>query len=250
MVPLIGVSVLIQILCAVHCVRGGRNQMWLMVIIFLSLPGCFAYFLFEIVPDLAGRREVRLARAATARKLDPERDLRKAREALTLADTSANHIALADSLAELERWREAADEYRVGLDMAPGPDRGAMVRMARVCFELGQYGEARRLLETLPETWSQSERDRAELLLARVLDEQGESQRALELYETLGARLPGAEAQCRQAALLLKLGRRADAVMPLEETEMRLKRLDRAEKMRDRDMYDWAMRTLAELRAS
>ena len=39
---LIALSVLIQIACAVHCVRNGRNNPWLMVIIFLSIPGCIA----------------------------------------------------------------------------------------------------------------------------------------------------------------------------------------------------------------
>ena len=61
-------------------------------------------------------------------------------------------------------------------------------------------------------------------------------------------RLPGAEAQCRQAALLIKLGRKSAALPVLAEVERRLKRLDPGERAKDADMYDWAMRSLAELR--
>lgn len=240
-------SILIQILCAVHCVRGGRNQMWLMVIIFLSLPGCLAYFIFEILPGLVGRREVQSVKAAAVRKLDPERAVRAAHEALEVADTAANRIALADALAEQERWAEAIAPYDAGIAMAPGPERGVRVRLARACLEAGQAERARTLLETLPPTHSSSEADRASLLLAQALEALGESERALALYSDVGERLPGAEAQCRQAALLIARGRREAALPVLIEVEKRLKRIDPHERARQRAMFDWAARTLAEL---
>lgn len=247
---IIGFSVIVQIVCAVHCVRGGRNQMWLMVIIFLSLPGCFAYFIFEILPGLTQRREVRAAQGAVARKLDPERELRGAREALEMADTAANRIALADRLAELERWAEAVPEYETGLRKAPRPERGIAMRLARAAFEGGDAAKARAVLDDLPGTSSRVEADRSQLLMGRVLEEQGETARALALYYELGERLPGAEAQCRQAALLMRLGRRQEARAVLEEVERRVRRLGRHERGREREMYDWAARTLAELRSA
>lgn len=248
MLPILA-SIAIQIMCVVHCIRHGRNSLWLMAIIFLPVAGSLAYFFVEILPGLLGRREVRLAKAAAVKKLDPERDLRMAREALDTTDTAANRIALADAYAELERWDEAAQHYRQGIAKAPRAERGVLMRLARALFEGGRPAEAREVLEGLPETQSQSERDRANLLLARVLEEQGESARALVLYHEIGERLPGAEAQCRQAALLMHSGRRRDAVAPLEEVERRLKRIDPYERSTNRDMYDWAARTLAELRS-
>lgn len=242
-------SIVIQILCAVHCVRHGRSQLWLLVIIFFSMLGCFAYFCFEILPELTGRRQVRLAKAAAVRKIDPERGLRSAREALDTADTAANRIALGDAYAELERWGEAVPHYRQGIAKAPAPERGVQMRLARALFEAGEARAAYAVLEGLPETRSQSETDRSKLLLARVSEELGETAKALVLYHEIGERLPGAEAQCREAALLIHLGRRRDAIAPLEEVERRLKRIDSYEWSSNRDMYDWAARTLAELRS-
>lgn len=247
--PFLFASILVQIACAVHCVRGGRNSLWLMVIIFLSLPGCLAYFIFEILPGLAGRREVRAVKRAAVKALDPERGIRLAREAVEVADTAANRIALADALVALGRWGEAIPHYDIAEGKAPGVDRPTRFKLAIACFEAGKSARARALLEDLPPSGSQSENDRAALLLARLLEEEGESDRALILYAEVGERMAGAEAQCRQAGLLMAIGRRREALPPLAEAERRAKRMDRQERAKQSDMYDWAARSLAELRA-
>ncbi|HEX5183487.1 MAG TPA: tetratricopeptide repeat protein [Allosphingosinicella sp.] len=248
--PVIFLSILIQIACAVHCVRNNRNGLWLMVIIFLSLPGCLAYAIFEIFPAYAGRREVRALKSAAARKLDPDRELRRAREAVDIADTAANHSALGDTFAEAGEWKQAAAHYREALARAPGGgDRAARMKLARAELEAGDDRTARALLEALPPSASDSENDRAALLLARALEGCGETGRALAFYEELASRMAGCEAQCRLAALLIASGRRADALDPLTEVERRVKRLDRFERNKHAAMYDWAARTLTELRA-
>lgn len=247
--PFIALSILIQILCAVHCVRGGRNSLWLMVIIFLSIPGCLAYAFFEMLPGLAGRREVRAAKAVVSQRLDPERAVREARAALDLADTAANHIAVGDALAVGGFWADATPHYRQALNKAPGGDRATQSKLARARLEAGDAAEARILLEGLPPSHSPAESDRAALYLARSLQECGDTDAALNLYADVAQRLPGAEAQCRRAALLIERGRAREALAGLEEVERRVRHLDRHERAREKEMYDWAARTLAELRA-
>lgn len=241
-------SILAQIACAVHCIRHGRNSLWLMVIIFLSIPGCLAYAFFEILPEYSGRREVRAAKSAALRKLDPEREIRAARDALELADTAANRTALGDALAAAGRWSEAAANYREARARSPSGDRPTQLKLAVAEIEAGRAGEARALLESLPPSGSPSENDRAALFLARALEACGDKDRALALYAELGERMAGCEALCRQAALLVGEGRAAEARAPLEEVARRVKRLDRHQRARDSDMYAWAERTLAELR--
>jgi hypothetical protein len=247
---LIGLSVLIQLVCAVHCARRGCNNLWLMVIIFLSIPGCLAYAIFEILPGWLPARQVRTAKAAALRKIDPERQVRAAREALELVDTSANRILLADALAENGSHAEASEHYRVALAKMPAPDRPTQIKLARTELDSGGADKARKLLESLPESLSPSENDRTSLLLARALEQCGETDKALEIYADISQRLPGGEAQCRRAALLLKAGRRGEAEAPLAEVEKLVKRLDSLERRQNKDMYDWATQTLSELRGS
>lgn len=239
---------LVQVACVVHLFRNHRNTLWLWAIILLPIAGSAAYAVVEVLPGLFRRREVRAVQAAAVRKLDPERELRAAREAVDVADTAANRTALADALAEAGNWGEAVRHYREAVAKTPGQDRAAGLKLARACLEAGSTAEARRLLEALPESASPSENDRAALLLARSLDELGEADRAAALYGELGERMPGAEAQCRHAALLIARGRGAEAVPLLEEAERRARRLDKMERRKEAEMYDWAARTLAELR--
>ncbi|MEA3010551.1 MAG: hypothetical protein QOJ91_2243 [Sphingomonadales bacterium] len=239
---------LVQVLCVVHLFRNHRNNLWLWAIIMLPIAGSAAYAVVEILPGLFRRREVRAVKAAAVRRLDPDRELRAARAAVDVADTAANRTALADALAETGQWGEAVRHYREAVAKTPGKDRAARLKLAAACLEAGHLAEARRLLEALPESASQSENDRAALLLARSLEALGETDRAMALYGELGERMPGAEAQCRQAALLIAADRRGEAVAPLEEAERRARRLDKMERRKESEMYDWAARTLAEIR--
>jgi hypothetical protein len=243
-------TIAVQIACVVHLIRNNRNNLWLWAIILLPIAGSAAYLVVEILPGLFQRREVRAAKAAAVRRFDPDRELRAAREAVDVADTAATRTALADALAEAGNWGEAVRHYREAVAKTPGKDRTARFKLARACLESGNTTEARRLLESLPESASPSENDRAALLLARTLEETGDTDRAIALYAELGERMPGAEAQCRQAALLIGGGRPGEAVPLLEEAERRARRLDKMERRKEAEMYDWAARTLAELRGS
>lgn len=240
----------LQLACAVHCVRSGRNGTWVMVILFFPVIGSLAYVAMEVVPNSGVPRTAAKAQAKVKQKLDPDRDLRLARGQLETADTAANHVAYADRLAERSIWLEAIGHYEQAEAKAPGgSDRGIRLKLIKALFEAGRGKKARALLEALPPSGVQSDNDRSSLLLARMLEEAGDSERALILYADVGLRMPGAEAQCREAGLLLSLGRRHEALVPLAEAEKRARSMEKTERAKAGDMFAWAAETLAELRA-
>jgi hypothetical protein len=247
--PIIAAIILLQIACAVHCVRSGGNGLWVMIIVFFPVLGSLAYVVMEVLPRHGASRTVRKVKGAAVKVIDPERDLRAARASLETADTAANRTLFADTLAERGLWAEAIGHYEAGEAKAPGgSDRAIRFKCAGACFEAGRFKAARDLVDSLPPSASQSDNDRAALLRARLDEEAGETERALALYADLGERMPGAEAQCRRAALLITLGRDSEAMGPLIEGERRARRMDRHERARLADMYAWAAETLAELR--
>lgn len=240
----------LQLICIVHLMRTGRNPLWLTALIFLPVVSALAYLVVEILPGMGTNRHVRTARARAIDTLDPERELRGARDALGLADTAANRLHVADALAGLGRHGEAVPLYRESIAMTPGePDTRTQGKLALSLFETGQAAETLALLDTIPAPLGQSEQDRQALLRARALDHLGRKAEALDLYADIVTRMPGEEARCRYAALLLEQGWERKALGVLEEVEGRMKRLSRHQRAADAGMYRWATETLAGLRA-
>jgi len=238
----------IQVMLIIDVIRNGRNQLWIMALMFLPGPSTIAYLVIEVYPRLQGNRHVRTARAKAVAAIDPEREVRAARDALDLADTAANRIRLADALAELGRYGEALPLLREAIERGPA-DMRTGEKLARALFETDAAAEALTVLDANDPASAQSDRDRHGLLRARILEALGRKDEALAIYADLVTRLPGEEGRCRYAALLLDQGweKRAQAV--LEEVEARMKRLDRQQRSAEADMYRWAMDRLGELRA-
>jgi hypothetical protein len=239
-----------QVACVVHCVKGGRNQFWIWPLVFFPMVGCLAYFIVEVLPGMQGNRHVRTMRAQAVKALDPEREIRAARDALGLAETVANRVRLADALAETGRQGEAIPLYREAVAAQALPDANTDTKLANALFENGEIAEAQTVLDDITPSSTQSERDRLNLLRARIYDHLERKDEALALYRDIVTRMPGEEARCRYAALLLDMGRTREAFGVLEEVEDRMKRLDRYQRQADADMYRWATDKLRELRAT
>ena len=158
----------------------------------------------------------------------------------------ANRMRVADALTALGRHGEALPLYRRGIGSKPDFRGGE--KLARSLYLNDQAAEALTVLDGLPEVISQSERDRAKLLRARVLEDLGRNDEALPIYADVSQRIPGDEARCRYAGLLLKMGKRGQARLVLEEVEQRMKRIDRQSRNASAQMYDWAIKELTALR--
>jgi hypothetical protein len=236
----------LQVYCVVDVIRRGRSSLWIMALIFLPVAGAVAYFIVEILPGLQGNRHVRVARQKLVEKLDPERELRAAQQALDVADTMANRLRVADALTALGRHSEALPLYQRGA--GPRPDLRAGEKLARSLFLNDKPQEALTVVDALPRVTAQSDRDRATLLRARILEDLARNDEALEHYADVVERIPGDEARCRYAALLLKVGRKEEARRVLEDVEHRMRYIDRHTRMSEAQMYDWAMKELSALR--
>ena len=129
------------------------------------------------------------------------------------------------------------------------PDVRTQGKLAEALYETGQGAEALALLDAAPEPLGQSDRDRRILLRAKLLEHLGRAEEALERYADIITRMPGEEARCRYAALLIAQGWDRKALVVLEEVEKRMKRMDRQQRAAEADMYRWATDTLAGLRS-
>ncbi|WP_428629283.1 PLDc N-terminal domain-containing protein [Sphingopyxis sp.] len=241
------ISIALQLLCIVHVFRTGRNTAWIMAIAFLPMVGILAYFIVEILPGMSGDRRVRQARLAISDTIDPERRVRDAQGAVEFSDTVGNRMEYGDALMARERYDQALEQFRVAERKSPYADKAIGMRIAEAAYETGLAKDALAALDRLPETGSQSERDRRDLLRAKVAEINGKSADALTLYRSIVDRVPGDEVRCRIAAILIADGDKAGARAMLSEVEMRKKRTPPAMLKANAAMYDWAKRMQAEL---
>lgn len=242
------ISIALQLLCIVHVFRTGRNTAWIMAIAFLPMVGILAYLIVEILPGLSGDRRVRQARVKITDTIDPERRVRDAHDAVEFSDTVGHRMEYGDALMARERYKQALDQFRTAERKSPHIDKAIGMRIAEAAYEAGLPVDALAALDRLPETGSRSERDRRDLLRAKVAETDGRPDDALDIYRTIVDRVPGDEVRCRMAALLIERGDKADARVLLREVEQRMKRTPGATLKADAAMYDWAKRMLAGLR--
>jgi hypothetical protein len=200
------VSIVLQATLIVHCIKTGRNTIWIYVIAILSYAGIAAYLFVEVLPELFGSRTARRAGRGVKRMLDPTGDLRKYEQEARVGTNVANLQRYADELVRQERFDEAIAEYRKALTGLYEHDPNLMLGIAKAQFEKGDARAARITLDDLIRLNPDFRSHEGHLLYARALEAEGNYEKALEEYAALAPGYPGAEAPVRYAQLLKAQG--------------------------------------------
>lgn len=208
---------LVQIGFAVHALRRGHPLFWVFLIVFVPVIGCILYVIMVLLPEASGSRLARGGVRAIRQAIDPEKDLRACQDALNMTDTIGNRVALAEEYARHGRLQEAIKLYRDSLTGIYQTDPALLLGLATVSTEANEFGLEKDSLEQLLKAHPDADGPRAQLLLARALDGLGDPSSALNTYAGLLNTAPSAEAKCRYAMLLQRMGREAEAKPIFEE---------------------------------
>lgn len=234
--PLVLLSALLQIGCAVHVLRTGRPMYWLFLLLIGSYVAVAIYLFAELLPDLRQSRGARRVITGAQDRIDPERRKRQATRQLEVADTIDNRLRLAEESLNAGDFQQAAELYRSGLRGQYANDPYLMLGLARAQFGLDLPAETRRTLEELIAANPDFRSTEGHLLYARALEACGETDKALEEYDAVTQGFSGEEARVRHALLLKRTGRGAEADALFAES---LKRADLAPKYYRRDQREW-----------
>jgi hypothetical protein len=204
---------LIQGTAIVHCIKTGRNWLWIWVLIWpgIGLVAALAYVAIEIFPDLFRSRAAQRTAKGLKRAVDPFADLRRFEEEARVAGNVAARQRYADELVRHGRYEEASQQYRQALTGLYLHDPNLLLGLARAQFGSGAAAAARATLEELFRENADFLSAEAQLLYARALEAEGRAAQALEQYQALAHSYPGAEAAVRYAQLLDTQGRRDEA---------------------------------------
>lgn len=235
----------LQIACGVHVVKTGRNIYWLVIIIMAPLLGCVIYFVAEIMPELTGSRTARSAASRAAKFVDPDRELRRLVEALETADTIDNRRALADEYLRRNDAQSALKLYESSLVGMHRDDPTLLLGLARARFSLHQFAGCVAALDALRAANPDYQSPDAHLLYARGLEGQERWQDARREYDAVSRYYPGAEAKCRYALILKRLGETEKARTIFDEVARALERAGKSYVREQREWYDLARSNLS-----
>ncbi|HZR38013.1 MAG TPA: tetratricopeptide repeat protein [Nevskia sp.] len=235
---------LLQIACAVHVVRSGRDTVWLWIVIIFSFIGCVVYLITQVLPHLGQSPAVRQAKRTASRILDPEGQRRRIEARLALSDTLDNRTALARECMNRGDYGNAADLFRSCLKGMYAHDPAIMLDLARALFAAEDYAATRQTLEELIGKNPDYRSPEGHLLYARALENLGENDQALQEYTVLDSTYPGEEARARHAVLLKRLGRTAEAQTVLTTMRTRFKAAPPFYQRNERSWLDLARREL------
>lgn len=211
------IGLVIEAALITHCLRTGRNALWIVVIILLPPLGWLAYGIVELLPGLFGGAGTARAAGAMRRALTPGADLRRYEAEMQRSGDVASRQHYADALISHGRAGEAIAVYRQALSGLYENDPNLLWGLARAQFAAGAVGEARATLDTLRAKNPQFPSPEAHLLYARALEADGNAPRALQEYAAVMRSFAGAEAPLRYAQLLRTAGRPEEARRILKE---------------------------------
>jgi hypothetical protein len=172
----------VQIGLIVHCMRTGRNTIWIWVLLMLPMAGGLAYFAVEILPQLLGTRTARRTMRGVKNVIDPEKNLRQYETAARFQGGVANQQRLAEELVERGRAGEAIEIYRSALSGLYEHDPNLMSGLARAQFANQQPADARATLDSLIKQNPEFKSQDGHLLYARSLEGEGNIGKALDEF--------------------------------------------------------------------
>lgn len=205
------ISLVFQALLIIHCIKTGKNQIWIWVLALLSFVGVIAYVAAELIPDLLRSRTTQETVRGVRKALDPTATLRLLEGQARVSGGVGDQQRYAEELVRQGRHREAIDAYRQALRGLYEHDPNLMLGLARARFEAGEPAGARETLDELIRLNPEFKSPDGHLLYARALEAEGSRERALEEYKVLATYYAGAEATVRYAQLLRAAGHDAEA---------------------------------------
>lgn len=235
------VSIVLQVICVLHCIRRGTQQKWIWLIVFVPYIGSIAYFFSEILPRRSGGN---WQEELSSLFVSPAARIRRLEQNLQLTNTFNNRVLLANAYMLAGRTEEAIEIYSTSLTGAFEENEYVIHRLIAAYFQTGRYAEsiglARKIYMKPGFTRSQ-----AHLCYARALDQSGDAAGAETEFCKMKGRFADFEARYQYGLFLQRRGRDDEARHLLEDIVKESSHLSSRER---RANYLWIQKSKEELR--
>lgn len=233
------VTIILQAVCVIHCIRSRNQQNWIWLIVFLPVIGSVAYLFTEVLT----RRTIRQVQSGVGEVIRPSGSVKKLEENLRFSDTFNNRIALADAYLQSGQTRRAINLYEESLQGAFAENELGISRLIVAYYQEKRYEEVIRLaprISRLP----QFARSKAHILYAASLGHSGQPEKAEAEFQQMNGRFGNFEARYYYALMLRSYHRSEDGRRILEQIVEEIPQLSPVERRSNREWLRLAKDTL------
>lgn len=223
----IGLHVIVALFFAIHAVRSGQQIYWLMILFLFPLLGSLVYFIAIYLPSSGLRQGARKAASVAAQTLDPNRELREARDAFEYTPTAQNQVRLATALLEKGDTAQAIQHYEACLQGPFASDLEIRLGAARAQLAGGNATAALAHLDFIQRTDAHFRAEPVALARAQALAAAGRDAEAQAAYADALARFGSFECRAEYAIWAAGKGERTLALELRAELDRTMARWSR-----------------------
>jgi hypothetical protein len=229
------VTIGLQAICAIHCLRRGKQQKWIWIIVFLPMIGCLAYIFMEMF----NANDMKNVQSGVGSLLNPTGSIRKLEENLRFADTFKNKVALADAYLATGNIDKAIALYESCLTGSFTEHEHVNKQLIIAYFEVSRFAEIAvigKKIYNLP----QFAHSRAHMIYAISLANTGNNEEAEKEFKLMKGRFSNYESRYQYGLFLNRIGRTEDAKKLFHEMVDETSHLNSRERSQNREWFNKA----------
>jgi hypothetical protein len=234
----------LQAICVFHCIRKGRPNTWIWLIVFLPVVGCLIYIFTEIF----NRRDIQNMQSGMSSVFNPGGSVRRLEENLRFSDTFANRIELADAYLATGNTDRAIELYEASLEGNFKENEYVFNQLIIAYYQKKRYSDIILIAQKIY-TRPQFARSRPHIMYAAALGYTGNYDQAEKEFKTMKARFANYEARYYYALLLAGTGRVNEARTIFSEMLSEVSHLSSQERRYNRNWFRLAKDELNKLNA-
>lgn len=240
--PFYIITLILQAICVIHCVRKRNQNYWIWLIIFLPIVGCIAYFFSEIFTN----REIKTVKTGVGEMLNPSGSIKKLEQNLKFSDTFNNRILLADAYLAAGQTTRAIPLYEGSLNGAFEENEYGITQLIAAYYAEKRYTDVLKMAEKIYSK-PQFPRSNAQILYAMSLAYSGKDELAEKEFLGLKARFSNFQARYNYALFLLKNNRDQEARQLLSDISDEVTQLSKVEKKYNREWINLSKELLKKI---
>lgn len=233
------ITILLQAICVIHCVRSRTQQNWIYLIIFLPLIGSLVYLFSEVIT----RRDLRNVKAGVGEVFNPSGSLKKLEENFRFSDTFNNRILLADACLAAGQTQRAIHLYEEGLEGAFSENELGISRLILAYYQERRFEDVVKItprIISLP----QFAKSKSHILYAASLGQCGQPEKAESEFKKMNGRFGNFEARYYYALFLRQQNRQEESLNLLHLIAEEIPQLSAVEKRSNRQWLNLSREAL------